>query len=50
MGWEEKTISPSEPELTEGEKVLLDLFRRVPEENQQMVLQMIRVALNNPKQ
>lgn len=47
MGWEEKTISPSEPELTEGEKVLLDLFRRVPEENQQMVLQMIRVALGN---
>ena len=47
MGWEEKESSPSEPELTEGEKILLDLFRRVPEENQQMVLQMIRVALGS---
>ncbi len=39
--------SPSEPQLTEGEKVLLDLFRRVPEDKQQMVLQMIRAALGN---
>jgi transcriptional regulator with XRE-family HTH domain len=49
MGWkeedEEKKDSPSEPQLTEGEKVLLDLFNRVPEDQQQMVLQMIRVAL-----
>lgn len=35
--------------LTEGEKALLDLFRLVPEEKQQMVLEMIRVALNNQK-
>ena len=51
MGWEdenlEKESSPSEPQLTEGEKVLLDLFRRVPEEHQQIVLQMIRAALSN---
>jgi transcriptional regulator with XRE-family HTH domain len=51
MGWgEEETMennSPSEPQLTEGEKVLLDLFRRVPEDKQQMVLQMIRAALGN---
>lgn len=33
--------------LTEGEKALLDLFRLVPEEKQQMVLDMIRVALKN---
>ena len=42
-----KTNSPPEPQLTEGEKMLLDLFRRVPEEQQQLVLQMIRVALGN---
>lgn len=51
MGWKEedtkKEESPSEPQLTEGEKVLIDLFRQVPEEHQQMVLQMIRAALSN---
>lgn len=46
FGWnEDKEISPDKVELTEGEKVLLDLFNRVPEERQEMVLQMIRVAL-----
>ena len=47
MGWDEKEISPSEPSLTEGEKVLLDLFNRVPEDKQQLVLQMIRAALGS---
>lgn len=37
--------SPAEPKLTEGERVLLDLFRRVPEDQQQIVLKMIRAAL-----
>lgn len=32
-------------ELTEGEEMLLDLFNQVPEESQQMVLEMIRIAL-----
>lgn len=41
--------SPAEPELNEGERVLLDLFRRVPEEQQQLVLDMIRAALGSPK-
>ena len=45
-----KKVSPSEPSLTEGEKMLLELFRRVPEDQQTLVLQMIRVALGNPKQ
>lgn len=36
-----------ELKLTEGEQVLVDLFRRVPEEQQQLVLQMIRAALGN---
>ena len=50
MGWseEEQKNSPSDKvELTEGEKMLLELFRRVPEDQQELVLQMIRVALNN---
>ena len=50
MGWpedNEKKISPSELQLTEGEKILLDLFNRVPEDKQQIVLQMIRAALGS---
>jgi transcriptional regulator with XRE-family HTH domain len=42
----EDGYSPSEPQLTEGEKMLLDLFNRVPEDQQQLVLQMIRAALS----
>lgn len=45
MGWEEKKSSPSELTLTEGEKSLLDLFRKVPEDKQALVIQMIRAAL-----
>lgn len=46
---EDKGINKTLPQpqtLTEGENMLLDLFRRVPESEQQMVLDMIRVALN----
>ncbi len=50
MGWDEKKDSPSEPELTEGEKMLLDLFNRVPEDQQKLVLQMIRAALGSQEQ
>lgn len=38
---------PEELELSEGEKIMLDLFRRVPNEQQQLVLQMIRAALGS---
>lgn len=47
MGWDNKKSSPDEIKLTEGEKMLLDLFRQVPEEQQQLVLRMIYFALNN---
>ena len=48
MGWEElNKSSPDKLELTEGEKLLLDLFNRVPEDKQELVLQMIRAALGN---
>ena len=50
MGWEEKKSSPSEVQLTEGEKVLLDLFSKVPDDQQQLVLQMIRAALSSQEQ
>ena len=45
---EEIKKSPS-VEITEGEQKLLELFRRVPESQQQMVLSMIEVALQNLK-
>ena len=42
-----KENSPNELSLTEGEKMLLDLFNRVPKDQQQLVLQMIRAALGS---
>ena len=44
-GQQEQKSSPAELQLSEGEKMLLDLFNRVPEDQQQLVLQMIRAAL-----
>lgn len=44
---DETKNSPSA--ITEGEQKLLDLFRMVPESQQQLVLQMIEVALQNLK-
>lgn len=47
---EDKKISPDEPYgLTEGEKVVLDLFRQIPVDQQPMVLAMIRAALCTDK-
>lgn len=45
---EEKGMNKNLPQvqtLTEGETMLLELFRRVPDDKQQMVLDMIRIAL-----
>ena len=48
MGWEEKTPPEDKPiDLSEGEKALLELFNRVPEDQQKLVLQMIRAALGS---
>ena len=41
--------TPEEPNLSERERMLLDLFRRVPDDKQELVLQMICVALSNPR-
>ena len=47
MGWkeQEKEISPGEPTLTEGEKLMLELFRRIPEDRQSAALELLRAAL-----
>ena len=46
MEIEDKKISPNEDgSLTEGEKVMLELFRQIPEDQQPVVLAMIRAAL-----
>lgn len=45
LGKEEKENSPSELELTEGEKDLLELFRLIPADQQPVVLAMIKAAL-----
>lgn len=48
--WEDnKKISPHEPTLTEGEKLVLELFRQIPVDQQPMVLAMIRAALCTDK-
>ena len=41
----EKNTPIEESDLNDGEKMLLDLFRQIPVEKQELVLQMIRVAL-----
>ena len=47
MGWKEETNEtlPQSQTLTEGESMLLELFRRVPDNKQKMVLEMVRAAL-----
>lgn len=46
MGWEDnEKRSPSAQELTEGEAALLELFRQIPKDRQDYVLEMIRLAV-----
>ena len=53
MGWDEETteknISPNELALTEGEKLLIELFRQIPEDQQRVFLDMGRVFANSLK-
>ena len=44
MGWDEEEKTPEEPALSEGEKMLLDMFREVPDDKKELVLQ--RFALD----
>lgn len=41
----EEGYSPAEPQLTEGEKMMLELFRRIPEDRQTAALELLRAAL-----
>ena len=45
MGWDENEISLGRIQLTEGEKQMLELFKLIPEDQQPLVLEMIRAAL-----
>jgi transcriptional regulator with XRE-family HTH domain len=50
MGWkDDKKSSPEELKLSEGEKLLLDLFRQIPEDQQKVFLEMGRVYANSLK-
>ena len=53
MGWDEESaeenISPNELALTEGEKLLIELFRQIPEDQQRVFLDMGRVFANSLK-
>ena len=59
MGWEDthnldlqlfaEQPSPDKQELTEGEKLVLELFRKIPEEHQPAALEMLRAALKMQK-
>ena len=49
FGWEKKESSPSEQSLTEGEQMLLNLFRQIPEDQQRVFLEMGRVYANSLK-
>ena len=42
---EEKKSPPTGPQLSEGEKLMLELFRRIPEDRQQAALDLLRAAL-----
>jgi transcriptional regulator with XRE-family HTH domain len=48
MEREQSKVSPlDEPKLTEGEKMLLDLFRQIPDDAQKMYLEVLRASLKN---
>ena len=45
FGWKEKENYPSEQQLTEVERLALELFRKIPEDKQAEALDLLRVAL-----
>ena len=46
---EREIISPDKQELTEGEKMVLELFRKIPEDRQPEALELLQVALKMQK-
>jgi transcriptional regulator with XRE-family HTH domain len=52
MGWketEEKNLSPSEENLTEGEKLWLELYRKTPEQSRSMLQLLFETFGNIPE-
>lgn len=50
MGWKDENKKEDPPDslkLTEGEMMLLELFRQIPEDAQKMYLEVLRAALKN---
>ena len=45
FGWNEKEDPPSEPKLTEGEKRMLELFRKIPVDRQVYALEALEAFL-----
>ena len=48
MGWEEEEEKNPPVTITEGEKLLLELFRKLPDEAQTMYLEVLRNSLKRP--
>ena len=49
MGWSDNANenSPTEPKLSEGEEMLIKLFRQLPDESQKMYLEVLRATLKD---
>ena len=45
----DKKISPNELQLTKGEKMVLEVFRKIPEDRQAEALELLQVALRMQK-
>ena len=46
---DEESTSPAQIELSDCEKVMLELFRQIPESQQQMLIRVVRGALGTDK-
>lgn len=44
---EQKQNPPTELDLSDGEKLLIELFRKLPEESQKMYVEVLRATLKN---
>lgn len=44
---EQKQNPPTELDLSDGEKLLIELFRKLPEESQKMYIEVLRATLKN---
>lgn len=44
---EQKQNPPTELDLSDGEKMLIELFRKLPEESQKMYIEVLRATLKN---